>query len=407
MRRAKSLGIMGISVAMVIAVGALYQHKTNAGVHQPLDSDALYTHSANTNGRLFARDIAEIVEQARADKASPELHRKAAQLARRAIDQSRASGDPRMLGRAQAALEPWWNDAEPPNQVMLLRAIIRQSLHEFEAALRDLDLYVQKVPDDPQGWLTRAVVLTVRGEAMRAEESCLPVRNLAPGIYAATCIAGAKCISGRSQDGIWGIESALAASRRSTSDELAWAHTTEAECAARLGDDARAEKLLREVLAKDESDSYARATLADILLDTDRPKEASDLVRAFESNDNLLLRLVIAEKRAHLPHFKEAARELRTRYDASHLRGDALHLREEARFALVIDEEPKIAVDLAKRNWLVQKETADLRILWESGVAAKDASALATVRDWMNRSKLEDPKIRYWLSGAGAEGKTP
>lgn len=394
---------MVLAVAIVVAVGSFYQRHAVTALRMPRDVDVLLTQTG-ARTRPFGREIEEVRALAEKDKGSPDAQLRATTLARRAIDLSRSAGDPRMLGRAQAALAPWWDDAEPPARVLLLRAIIRQSLHEFEPALADLDAYVRRVPDDAQGWLTRAVVLTVRGELARAEESCLPVRALAPGLYAATCVAAVKCGSGRSKEGLWGIESALASTRRTTNDELGWASTTQAECALRLGENDRAEKLLRDVLAKDPTDNYARTALADVLLDTHRAREAADLVREFSTSDNLLLRLTIAEKDAGQSHWKDSAKELRSRYDASHLRGDLLHMREEARFALAIDADAKASVDLAKRNWVVQKEPADLRILWEAGVAANDAAALDLVRGWMTQSKIEDPRIGPWLTATTGTG---
>src|SRR6476469_4903273 len=43
---------------------------------------------------------------------------------------SRSEGDPRFLGYAQAALTPWWNDAQAPSAVLVMRATILQSNHE-------------------------------------------------------------------------------------------------------------------------------------------------------------------------------------------------------------------------------------------------------------------------------------
>jgi hypothetical protein len=38
----------------------------------------------------------------------------ATQLAAAYIDQAGAEGDPRYVGYAQAALQPWWRDSSPP-----------------------------------------------------------------------------------------------------------------------------------------------------------------------------------------------------------------------------------------------------------------------------------------------------
>lgn len=62
------------------------------------------------------------------------------------IGRARASSDPRDLGRARAALGRWWADADVPVEVRVLRAVIRQSLHEFGPALEDLRLAVEREP---------------------------------------------------------------------------------------------------------------------------------------------------------------------------------------------------------------------------------------------------------------------
>ena len=45
---------------------------------------------------------------------------------------ARSESDPRFLGQAQAALGAWWSQSEPPVPVLLLRATIRQSNHDFK-----------------------------------------------------------------------------------------------------------------------------------------------------------------------------------------------------------------------------------------------------------------------------------
>src|SRR4051812_20928794 len=51
-------------------------------------------------------------------------------LARGYLQSARAQGnDVRLIGRAQAVLNPWWSVVEAPPGVRLLRATIKQSLH--------------------------------------------------------------------------------------------------------------------------------------------------------------------------------------------------------------------------------------------------------------------------------------
>ena len=68
----------------------------------------------------------------------------AVKLAQEYLQIGRTTVDPRYDGYAQAALQPWWNMAQPPAEVLLLRAILRQRRHDFDRALNDLDHVLQK-----------------------------------------------------------------------------------------------------------------------------------------------------------------------------------------------------------------------------------------------------------------------
>src|SRR5207302_3603088 len=96
-------------------------------------------------------------------RANPSNLDVAAPVAKRAIEAARATGDPRFLGQAQAALAPWWTAADLPAQALLLRATLKQSQHDFIGALSDLDRILAIAPADAQARLTRATVLTVIG----------------------------------------------------------------------------------------------------------------------------------------------------------------------------------------------------------------------------------------------------
>lgn len=386
----------------VFAVGLAYKGREAAGVHRPMPSQVLLQR-ARKDGVKDAQEIGEISRLARQDKTDPVLIERASKAARSHVERARSEGDPRSLGRAQAALAPWWQDAEPPGPVLLLRATIRQSLHDFDGALRDLELLVRAQPDDAQAWLTLAVVLTIRGDFERAEMACGRAARSVSGAATAACLAGAQCASGRSAAGIRNLERARSlGGPRMPNAERTWLDTTLAECRLRSGDSKSAEALLRGVLQLDPKDTYARAALADVLLDAGRDTEARDLLQGFETFDNLLLRLALAEAKLSPKVEPPSVRTLRARYAASRLRGDTVHQREESMFTLRIERNAGAAAALARANFAVQREPTDALLLLEAGLAAKDEAALGEVRTWLAKSKLEDPRIAAWLGA-----KTP
>jgi predicted Zn-dependent protease len=151
--------------------------------------------------------------------------------------------------------------------VLLLRATIEQARHDFDVALADLDRLVARVPDHQQGHLTRAVVLTVRARYAEAAASC---DALADPLVAAICRAPIDAAGGRGDAAIERLATRLPSARPS---EAAWALSALGEVLYWRGDGAAGP--LARALALDPGDGYTRAVLADLLLDEDRPAEAS------------------------------------------------------------------------------------------------------------------------------------
>ena len=322
----------------------------------------------------------------------------AARLARRAIEAARETGDPRFFGQAQAALAPWWKQPDPPAQALLLRATLKQSTHDFTGALADLDRLIAANPRDGQALLTRATVLTVQGRYAEARADCARIARLTVPLVTIACDAAPASVSGEAASAYQALSGALAAPG-ADAGLAEWAHTLAGEIAQRRGDAAAAEAHFRAALALDSRDPYLLAAYADFLLDRNRPAEVVPLLKDYTRNDNLLLRLTLAEARLleMRSSFDAHRSDLEDRFDAARRRGDALHRREEARYALEITGNGARALALARENWKVQRESADLRILLSAAKAAGDTAALREAGDWVRAHRLEDAAITALL----------
>jgi tetratricopeptide (TPR) repeat protein len=305
------------------------------------------------------RTLAAARARLAADPRNPAL---AAAVARHYITLGREDADPRYLGYAQAALAPWWSAPTPPAPVQLLRATILQSTHQFPAALRDLDQLVQADPADAQAWLTRATVQQVTGDFAGARQSCTRLFGIAPDLVLRTCLAGVGSLTGTARASYQALRQAYASHRSTDSGIADWVSTLLGEMAARLGDAPAAEQHFRQALALAPADAYLLGAYADFLLDQGRAAEAVPLLRGHEKADALLLRLGLALA------------------------------------ATRAQDQTTITAMLAKQNWAVQKEPADLRILLDSAAAAQDKAAIDTVRAWIRQTGIEDDAVRRRLA---------
>jgi tetratricopeptide (TPR) repeat protein len=335
--------------------------------------------------------------------ASPDNLDLATRLAQRYIEQSRRDGDPRYLGYAQAALGRWWNQPQPPSSVLVLRATLRQSTHQFAPALTDLDTVLKRDSGNSQAWLTRATVQLITGDFAGARTSCMRLYSRAPELVVQACLANVANVSGQAQASYERLRLAYAARADSPPALRAWVATLLGEMAARLGRSEAAEAHFRAALAFDAADSYLLGAWADFLLERGRAPEVITLLKDRTQADALLLRYAIALKNAGRPEAARATAELAARFDAAMRRRDSVHQREQARFELALRGDAASAVRLAKLNWAVQKEPADLRILAQAAVASKDPEARALVRDWMSSSRIEDATIAASVATLGSK----
>ena len=175
--------------------------------------------------------------------------------------------------------------------------------------------------------------------------------------------------------------------------EKLWVLVRLAELAQRLGKIELAESYFKQAVALNISDTFLLAAYADLLLDQHRPDAVETLLKDRTRSDVLLLRLVFAEQTLKLPTFEQLARTLASRYAAAQLRGDTVHQQEEARFALAVEHDPAKALDLALKNWVVQREPRDARIVLEAALAAKQTAAAKQVIEWIGTSGIEDPTL--------------
>ncbi|KQQ87825.1 tetratricopeptide repeat protein [Massilia sp. Leaf139] len=322
-------------------------------------------------------------------------------VARRYIEQSRRDGDPRYLGYAEAALAPWWSQPQPPSEVLVLRATLRQSTHQFGAALADLDTVLRRDSGNSQAWLTRATVQTITGDFRSAHASCMRLYSRAPELVVQACLSSVGSVSGQADASYERLRQTYAARADAPPELRTWVATLLGEMAARLGRPNAAQAHFRDALALDPLDSYLLGAYADLLLDRGRAREVVALLKDKTAADALLLRYAIALKAVGAPGAAQASADLAARFDAAMRRRDTVHQREQARYELALRGDASAAVRLAKLNWAVQKEPADLRILAQAAAASRDPQAAALVRDWLAGSRVEDATLASALAQIG------
>ncbi len=355
-----------------VAIGQPYTPSTDSVV---LGSVPAGTRHAEVNTRLMARE--------RIDVALP--------LAQLYIKQARSTGDLRYLGYAEAMLENWTGRTGTSAEALVLHATVLQSRHDFSQALIELHRALALEPDHAQAWLTVATVLRVLGRYEEANAACEEVSRRADAAVAELCRQSLRGLTGQLASAYAQIE--RISSREMPDAERAWRDSELGEMAVRLGDEAAAEHWFRNGLHASPDDFYIRAAYADLLLRGHRPREVLTLLRGQESLEPLLLRLAIAQKELRDPGLAESRARLSAAFAAEAQRGDGVHRREESRFLLDIEEDPRAALKAAAADWQVQREVEDVLVFLRAANAAGRPEAATAAREFVREHGTEDVRI--------------
>lgn len=315
------------------------------------------------------------------------------EIARRYFDLAMAQGDPRYVGYASAAIAPIAEAGRNLAAYWLVLGLIQQYSHDFDKALQSLDKAAQLDPQaaEPVAW--QAAIYMVQARYREALGECTRLVPLAQPLLARGCTAYVQASTGQLAPAYEDLRKDVAAATGAAPALLVWEHTRLAEMALRLQRPADAEAHFKQAFQLGVTDQFLLGAYADFLIGAKRPAEAIRLLAEWERSDILLLRLAIAGKAAGDAKAAGWASQLNERFVDASRRGDRLHEQEAARFELDLQGNPAKALELARRNYTVQKEPRDAEILLRSALAAGDAKAAQPALDWLRESRYEDPAL--------------
>ena len=337
--------------------------------------------------------VLERLPMRRSDPVAAELRQlRGAALARRYFELAMGQGDPRYVGYAEAALRRAENDA--PAEVLFVRGLLKQYRHDFNGALADLEGALKQAPEHIGARAWRAAIFMVRAEYAAAREECRALEPLASDLLATGCRAAVDGATGKARAAYDELKAELEARPDAAAEIRLWALTRLAEFAGRFGEPVLAERHFREALALGVRDDFLLTAYADFLLEQGRPQEVGTLLKKWGQSDNLLLRVALAAKAQNLPEAQKHAQALGERFAAAGLRGERLHLAEEARYWLDLKGDPNAALAAASENWKSQREPRDAAVLLEAALAAGERKAAAPVLRWLDDSGFEDARLR-------------
>jgi Tfp pilus assembly protein PilF len=317
----------------------------------------------------------------------------AEQLAQAYVDFGRQIGDAHYAGYAEAVLAPWLLRSSPPAVVLVEYATILQYRHQFADARRQLKRALDSDPQNTQAWLTLATLDMVQGDYETASRDCAQVAANGEYFLVVACTGNLRSYLGQAQQSMTLLTQIDGQAQALPPAFKSWLQGLLAETAERLGDWAQAETHYRKALNLTPEDNFLLVAYADFLLDRHRPAEVLTLLRNSSQSDTAFLRLALAKAALNSPDLPLYTWIMGARFAALTQRGSDYFGREQVRFALYLQHDPQTALDMAERNWEVQRAPWDARAFLEAAQAARQPQAALPALAFLRRTKLQDPMI--------------
>ena len=322
--------------------------------------------------------------------AAPRNLTAAQQLADAYVDYSRQVGDAHYAGYAEAVIAPWVQAAVAPAPALVIQATILQYRHQFDQARALLQKALQSDPQNAQAWLILATLDMVQGDYQAADRDCARVAKNAGAEIGLACFGSLRSYTGKARQSLSLLQQVESSGRRGSASYRGWIEGLIAESDERLGDWPGAETHYLAALKFQPRDNFLLVAYADFLLDRGR----------------------LAQSLLHSDQTPRYTWIMAARFEALRLRGSEYFGREESRFALQLQHDPHTALDMALRNWQLQRAPWDARVVLEAALASKKPQAAVPVLEFLRSTQLEDPileplerELRSQLSASSGASK--
>lgn len=381
--RAPAATAAGVFLLLLAACGPADHMSSSRYV--PTDDNAVLVADTRTIGELSEagalwRELAE----------NPRDASLAARFTEDALRRYARTGDARLLGYAATALDPWSGNASPPRDIWLLRARLAQTHHEFRAAADDLAAFLKVYPGTTEALLLASDAARRAGDLATARRHCVGLQLAGHPTFARLCAADILLTLGK-EDRALRIASNVSAVELSATwpQARAWAEAVHGDAALASGDHAAARAAYQRALqASDDAPLSLRISYIDLLLAQGDYEVADSLLRMQPDHDALLLRRAIAARRLGHPELGALQQELAQRFETATAGDPNAQLRERALYELHVALRPQRALELAERNWRLQKGWEDAALLQSAANAAGDDAALRRLRAWRDQQQV-------------------
>ena len=314
------------------------------------------------------------------------------------LNQAKDSGDMRYISYAENRLKKWLSDTPKSEKARLFDARIKQYNHNFTDAIEILESIVDEHPKNIKAWSLISNLQLLTGDYSSAKNSCRKLSVSSSLTDAIICHSNIMIRTGGLDKADKTLKALLPMIKNMSVQRQIWLYTSLVEINIQYGYDKQAknymDQAMKLVVDNDLNDNYLTRIYVDYLIEGNQLKKAFDMIKDKNNDSSIMIRsAVIAKELGYATTFEKNKISLARIFDVENRRGQSLHLREQALFTLIILNKPIEAYVLAQKNWALQKEPEDARILLKSVISTGNKDQILKVKAEIHKTGLVDQRL--------------
>lgn len=359
----------------------------------PQDTAVVFTPPSPTTGG----ERAALKEAMRVWRQSPGSLEGATAAARLAFLTAMHEGDPRWLGNARAMLQPWWEAKGLSAEASFIRSLVRQGLHDFDGGLADLDAAISQEPERPEFWAWRFAIHLVRAEIDPARQACSAIGSRFGEREALGCAAVLLYRTGDPRGAIRLLDKMAGHPDGQGRYALEWLTFHRGEARRVAGEAEAAKRIWRSYLNSGPQPHVIRLALVELLNDQKDFAAAWQLNQSLPRSDALLVQAIRSARALGRLEAGPLLKEFQLRVAQQEARGDTINERPLIGYHLLIQGDAAVALDMAQKSWLTQREPADAALYAEAALRSGRPNAAAEVLLWRSQTGYKEASLDLLL----------
>jgi tetratricopeptide (TPR) repeat protein len=369
---------------------------------QPALSQERFIPSINevvVNGSIHSMGVhtGELRLLERAWQASPNNLDASVSFARAVFIIGLQEADLRWFGSAKAALLPWWKAADLPAEGFFVRGLIKQGFHEFDEGLRDINLAIQKDPNNPEFWSWRFALHLLRSDINGARQDVLEITRLF-GKKEANIYQGILSYrTGQPEKAIALLKAAIKDSHYKDAFSQDWLSFHLGEAYRLNGNSDQAISIWEKQLKTNPKSHLIRLSLAELYNYKGNYQQVLKVTglkaESYLTTDALLVQALLASKALKDPIESKLATQIEVRLKSQAMRDEIIIERPKLNYFIRYGKNPEKGLALATENWNLQNELPDAVLFIEAALLLDKPMSAKPVVEWADRTGIKDQEL--------------